>query len=405
MQKPHVHLVTLALVICLLFTLPISAVSVSATIVSDLLSYEDAVRQLADISPTDEDALGLLYQSFDVLGARRFAPQYKYLTSALLELSSSENADFESIDAVLALLGQNGAFMQALMESAGLDSFSLDTLRGYVYARKLEVEGNLELAYRAYMDNQILDSLDRAMAIFLLEGYNADDLPPDGEDAENDGGMEAADDEDEEIPDVESLPADGLPMEDQEDGGAQQAGTGTAGQTVVTVQTQEPEPTPAAIPWPSYILPRYSLNPIYPDDKITRVQARTGPSKNYSEAGAYKTLKMSRTDGLFVEGTYVLVDMNYPTVGVRRVYFPKGTFHNTYTVPETTLAGYPAVTTQAVSPRYGPGFIYDPFPEAAVAAGTSVTVFFEENGYVFAEYEAGFQLLRAWINAADVTPE
>jgi hypothetical protein len=189
-----------------------------------------------------------------------------------------------------------------------------------------------------------------------------------------------------------------------------------------TAETGNPDTT-AAVPWPTYTLTKYPLAPKLEleatsgaDDEFTgvfsieeeleykRVMAYLGPSRNYAETAAYKPDKMARTDGLFIEGSYVFVDMNYPSVGVRRTYFTRGTFKSTGSVPEVTLIGYPAVTTQSTEARYGPGSIYDPFPEASVAAGTALTVFFEEDGYVFAEYEAGFELVRAWIDAGGVAP-
>jgi hypothetical protein len=179
-----------------------------------------------------------------------------------------------------------------------------------------------------------------------------------------------------------------------------------AGGASSTTTAAAPEETaaPDAVPWPTYNLPKYSLDPVIKWESY-RVQAHSGPSRNYSEVGAYKPYKISRADGLFIEGGYILVDMNYTTVGVRRVYFTRGTFHSTGSVPEITLTGYPAVTTESVVPRYGPGGLYDPYEDASVGPNTALTVFFEENGYVFAEFEAGFQLVRAWINANKVKPE
>ncbi len=179
-----------------------------------------------------------------------------------------------------------------------------------------------------------------------------------------------------------------------------------AGGSSTTTATAAPMETaaPDEVPWPTYNLPKYSLSPVIKWESY-RAQAHSGPSRNYSEVGAYKPYKISRADGLFIEGSYVLVDMNYTTVGVRRVYFTRGTFHSTGSVPEVSLTGYPAVTTNSVLPRFGPGGLYDPFEDASVGPNTELTVFFEENGYVFAEFEAGFQLVRAWINANDVKPE
>ena len=170
--------------------------------------------------------------------------------------------------------------------------------------------------------------------------------------------------------------------------------------TTTTATTQED--TPVTVPWPSYTLTKYSLKIA---NTSTNKQTFSGPSRNYTEAGNYLVSKITRTDGLLCEGSYVLVEMNYTTVGLRRVYFSRGTFTNSYVAPEVSLLGYPAVTTQSVSAWYGPGPMYCAFKEANVGANTTISVFFEENGYVFAEYEAGFQLVRAWINANSVEPK
>lgn len=160
----------------------------------------------------------------------------------------------------------------------------------------------------------------------------------------------------------------------------------------------------ASIPWPTKTLTKYKLEPKLLKE-TERIMAYLGPSKNYAETGAYKPYKMARVDGLFIEGSYVLVDLNYPSVGVRRTYFTRGKFKNTSDVPEITLIGYPAETMQSVQARYGPGLIYDPFPEADVGPNTPLTIFFEEDGYVFAEYKPGSKLVRSWINADSVTPK
>ena len=179
-----------------------------------------------------------------------------------------------------------------------------------------------------------------------------------------------------------------------------------AGGSSSSTEAEEPAQTTASdeTPWPTYNLVKHSLNPVIKWESY-RAQSYSGPSRNYSQVGAYKPYKISRADGLFIEGSYVLVDMNYTTVGVRRVYFTRGTFHSTSGVPEITLNGYPAVTTESVLPRYGPGGVYDPYEDASVGPNTKLTVFFEEGGYVFAEFEASFQLVRAWIKASSVEPE
>ena len=330
---------------------------------------------------TDEDALDLLNRSFAAIGARGFAPQYKYLTAALLELCGSENADFASVDTVILLLGQNTAFVDSYREIDSLSCLSPDALQGYVQGRRLESQGDFAGAYQAYMESQILDSLDRAMTLALQGSVVVSEPAPD-----------------------ETVTPDATVTPDTGDGDevSDTPQSETPVPTAAAAQTLQPQPTPGPVPWPTYTLKTYKLTVA---DTTSNKMSYSGPSKNYSEAGSYVPSVMARTDGLFVEDRYVLVDMNYTSIGLRRVYFRCGIFKSTYNVPEATLTRYPAVTTGEVTAWYGPGTKYNEFPEASLGADASITVFFEEDGYVFAEYETAFQLVRAWIDAGCVVPE
>ena len=148
----------------------------------------------------------------------------------------------------------------------------------------------------------------------------------------------------------------------------------------------------------------YALTPIniIPLAEDERVQSRCGPSKDYHGAGAYKTYKMTSTDALFTEGRYVLVDLQYTTVGRRRVYFPVSAFSSVRDVPEETLSGVAAYTTSDLIPTFGPGLTYDTFDEAAISSGTTLTVFFEEDSWVFAEFTCDLGVVRAWIPTEQV---
>ena len=377
--------------LCFLLGPPLSAGAQSA----DLLSYEDAVTRLGSISLTDEDALDLLNRSFAAVGARSFAPQYKYLTAALLELSGSESADFASVDTVILLLGQNTAFVDSYREIDSLSCLSPDALRKYVQGRRLETQGDFTGAYQAYMEGQILDSLDRAMTLVLQGSVVAAEPTPNEPESP---GVTVTPDTGE--VNTSAAATDEPVLEGDATGDTPRSETPAP--TAAAVQTLEPRPTPGPVPWPTYTLKTYKLTVA---DTTSNKMSYSGPSKNYSEAGCYVPSVMARTDGLFVEDRYVLVDMNYTSIGLRRVYFRCGIFKSTYNVPEAALTRYPAVTTQEVTAWYGPGTKYNKFPEASLGANAPITVFFEEDGYVFAEYDTAFRLVRAWIDAAYVTPE
>lgn len=153
-------------------------------------------------------------------------------------------------------------------------------------------------------------------------------------------------------------------------------------------------------PWPVVTLPMTQV--YFHPSGDGRVLAYCGPT-NLPEAGAYKTMKMRSTYALFTEGNYTLIDMDYMTVGHRRLYFRKSAYpKNTYDIPAFDYTACPAATTKAVTPLWGPGSDYDTFGEAAIPAGTSLSVFLEEDGYVFAEFTCKLGVVRAWIDTDHV---
>ena len=137
--------------------------------------------------------------------------------------------------------------------------------------------------------------------------------------------------------------------------------------------------------WPSMSFDAYSAA-MYAEGE-DRIQSRLGPSKDYCGGGAYKPYKTTSLYALFSENGYVFVDMDYSTVWHRRLYFPISKVYNLESSMQSKQwRGYAATTTVDITPSFGPGFDYDLFDSAPLAAGNHVTVFFEENGYVFAEF-------------------
>lgn len=134
----------------------------------------------------------------------------------------------------------------------------------------------------------------------------------------------------------------------------------------------------------------------------SRYQSRSGPSGSYHGAGGYKTYKMTRIEAFFVENGYVYTDLSYSSVGRRMLYLPRKAFHSLRGLPDVILTGETAYTTEKLTPRFGPGSIYDDFPEAKIGAGTSISVFFEKDGWLFAEFDSNIGPVRAWINARQV---
>ena len=192
-------------------------------------------------------------------------------------------------------------------------------------------------------------------------------------------------------------------------------------------------------PWPVISLEGTAVNLRPLGDEAMRHQAYFGPGKLYGQAGAYKPSKVINAAILFREGDYVLVDLDYETAGKRCVYFRSNTLLDAPDIKELDLQGYSAKTTMTMIPQQGPGNAYEcvvqkkPSPyadwtvqELAGAFGgsveiwealqprhnsvyleksSSVTVFFQTKGWVFAEFNCSLGLIRAWLPAAYVAVE
>ena len=144
---------------------------------------------------------------------------------------------------------------------------------------------------------------------------------------------------------------------------------------------------------------------VFPLEGEKRHQSFCGPGRSYHGAGAYKSYKIESVQALFVENGYVYVDLSYTTVGTRRLYFQSKIFTSLSGVPEVSFTGYSARTIETLTPQFGPGYSYDDFREAKINAGTSLSVFYEENGWVFAEFKCSkLGVVRAWILVEQIEP-
>ena len=205
----------------------------------------------------------------------------------------------------------------------------------------------------------------------------------------------------------------------------------TTGGTLYATPTAAPKstatPTPRITPTPT---PRITSTPtprITPTPTVKSSWPKVSPSKvkvsfypsngkyvyayahpstksgSIVEAGGYRTSQMSSTHALFVEGDCILIELDYMTVGLRRLYFRKSAFAwKSYSIPTFNYTAHSAVTTQSVTPRWGPGTKYTSYDSAYISSGTALRVFFEESGYVFAEFSCSQGTVRAWIPASSV---
>lgn len=170
-------------------------------------------------------------------------------------------------------------------------------------------------------------------------------------------------------------------------------------------------------------------------DPEHRHQSFFGPDSTYDGSGAYKPEKVKSARALFREGNYVLVDMDYQTAGKRCVYFKLSSISGPE-IEEVELTPHPAHTTDLLVAMCGPGTEYETviqktpskyadwdiqdvityFPGSMeihealkvqrntvyVEPETDVNVFFETNGWVFAEFNCELGSIRAWLPAKSI---
>lgn len=157
--------------------------------------------------------------------------------------------------------------------------------------------------------------------------------------------------------------------------------------------------------WPVIRLSGSSTSLKAARDRERRYQSYFGPNRNFPGAGAYKYYKVTGATAFFREGEYVLVDMSYTTVGRRILYFRDTSLTNA-SVEYVNLVSWPAVTTATIQPLFGPGHMYDIVEQnnkgVYIGQGTRVNVFFETNGWVFAEFSCSLGTIRAWLPADQV---
>lgn len=143
------------------------------------------------------------------------------------------------------------------------------------------------------------------------------------------------------------------------------------------------------------------------NDQSKRHQSYFGPNRNYPGAGAYKPYKVTGATALFREGDYVLVDLSYQTVGRRCLYFKASALTNA-SVENAVLSDYPATIVGSVQPKFGPGYEYDDVVKTnqngtttnvVLSNGTRISVFFEMNGWVYAEFGSILGTIRGWLPA------
>lgn len=134
----------------------------------------------------------------------------------------------------------------------------------------------------------------------------------------------------------------------------------------------------------------------------SRHESFSGPGKGYESTGGFKPMKIWSTYAWFIEGDYVLTDVSYQTVKRCTVYLKKSAFESLNGVPEIDLnqVAQPATLTESTVPSMFPRNNRRVFDEkvARLSAGTSITVFFEKDGWYYCEFTSkNNKPARGWI--------
>ncbi len=169
-------------------------------------------------------------------------------------------------------------------------------------------------------------------------------------------------------------------------------------QAPATVSALADDGAPARL-WP---LDSGVLQALKVSDRHITEAAYYGPGKSYREAGTFKTAKMTRVKGAYIDGDYILVDIDYPGIGMRQVYFRKSAFKSVGNVPQRAFNGFAASLTADAAPRLGPGLTYVTLADEFLLSGTALSVFFEFSGWVYAEFMTAEGLVRGWVEAQSV---
>ncbi len=128
--------------------------------------------------------------------------------------------------------------------------------------------------------------------------------------------------------------------------------------------------------------------------------AKAGPGPDYADNAGYRPESVGRITAYFVENeNYVYVRLHNQN---KYLYFRRSSFSS---VPDNiptidSLEYREATASKVLYPRLGPGESY-PVPKNnkgkeifVLKAGTPMKVFFEQNGYMFAEYTCEEGLVR-----------
>ena len=170
-----------------------------------------------------------------------------------------------------------------------------------------------------------------------------------------------------------------------------------------TAQTQQTIPS---VPVLSEVYPGFEAHLRISNDNDFRVRSYAGPGEAFVYSGGYKPYQQKEIIVYYEEDGFVLADVSYQTLEERFVYLPRISFDSIGAVPTVSdLEYYHGITTTRIRPSWGPDNRFYSVESLAVDKGAEVKVFFQENGFVFAEYVCEKGTVRMWLPANNIEIE
>ncbi len=157
-----------------------------------------------------------------------------------------------------------------------------------------------------------------------------------------------------------------------------------------------------------------SLSDLYPGSNVVlrslkdpdaRVYSHAGPGNDYLPSGGYKPANQRKITAYFIENGWVYCYVQYATAEDRCVCLRESAFDSLGSeLPRTdALTGYEAVTKEETTPVWGPSDSFHSLASVSLEAGMQVQAFFEENGYIYAEFVSGKDRMRMWLPAGSLS--
>ena len=168
-------------------------------------------------------------------------------------------------------------------------------------------------------------------------------------------------------------------------------------------KTVEPEISLPSVPTLSDISSGSEAHLRELNDKEQRVPYYIGPGKTYVLAGGYLPAKQVKITAYYEENGWVLADVQYKTIEERMVYLSRNSFDSIGSIPAVNDLGYyEGTTTSNITPSWGPDNSFNSVKSLMIDKGTSVKIFFQENGFVYAEYKCSMGNVRMWLPANNI---